>query len=274
MIKLIVSDLDGTLLDSKKTVPQCHIDAIKEALDNGKIVTFFTGRSRHSANSVVGHINLDVPMVFQNGALITHGFSMNIIRALPLRGDVARRAYELAKDMGIFYVLYTDFFDEKDMVMEEPYSGVELRDYFDASSWRHRYGDVLAYIKDNVAQIALVGEEEKIRELIEILYTEFGDKSFSPVKTRAEKHESFWELFGYGTGKEEALKFLMKYFDVTSNEVLFMGDGYNDIGIMQLVGYPVAMANAPDDVKKHARYIAPSNDECGVAWAINNIALK
>ncbi len=274
MIKLIVSDLDGTLLDSNKKVPQCHIDAIKEALDRGKIVTFFTGRSRHSAQSVVGHINLDVPMVFQNGAIITQGFSRSVIRKLPLRGDIARRAYDLAKDMGIFYVLYTDFFDEKDMVMEKPYSGMELKDYFDASSWRHRYGDIKSYIKDEVAQVALVGDEEAIKRLIEKLFAEFGEHAFSPVKTRAEEHESFWELFGYGTGKENALKFLMEHFHVTPDEVLFVGDGYNDIGIMQIVGHPVAVSNAPDDVKEHAKYVAPSNDECGVAWAIKNIALK
>ncbi len=274
MIKLIVSDLDGTLLNSKSQVPQCHIDAIKKALDSGMQVTFFTGRSRHSAKSVVGHIGLDVPMVFQNGALITHGFSRDIIRALPLRGDIAKEAYYLSQEKGIFYVLYTDFFDEKDMVMDKPYDGRELMDYFSSSSWRHRYEPILPHIGESVAQVALVGDEKAIVEIVDRLKYTFGEDAFSPVKTRAEKHESFWELFGYGTGKEKALEFLMDYFHVYKDEVLFMGDGYNDIGIMKMVKHSVAMGNAPEDVKNHARYIAPTNDECGVKWAIENIALK
>ncbi len=273
MVKLIVSDLDGTLLDDKKTVPLCHIKAIDRALHLGKIVTFSTGRSRHSAYKVIGHLNINVPMVFQNGALITHGFSQDIIRALPLPGDVARDAYYFAKKYDVYYVLYTDFFDEKDMVMETPYVGHELKDYFDASRWRHRYDDILPNIGEYVAQVALVGAEDKIREIISHLESKH-KKQFTPVKTRAEKNESFWELFGYGTGKEEALKFLMRYFQVKASEVMFIGDGYNDIGIMKMVGYPVAMDNAPADVKHHAKFIAPSNNQCGVAWAIENIALK
>lgn len=274
MIKLIVLDLDGTLLDNNKKIPPCHLDAIKLAISKGIHVTFFTGRSRHSAISVIGDLDFHIPMVFQNGALITKGFSKEVIRKIELNPDITKRAYMLSKELGVFFVLYKDFFDEKDMVMARPYDGEDLRDYFTASVWRHRYEEPLIYMEKPVAQIALVGEENKIEKILNILFEEFGKNQFKPVKSRQEMKESFWEIFGYGAGKEEALRFLEGYFQVSPDEVMFVGDGYNDIGIMKIVGFPVAMDNAPYEVKRHAKYIAPSNEDCGIAWAINNIALE
>jgi len=273
MIKLIALDLDGTLLDNNKKIPPCHLDAINSALSKGIHVTFFTGRSRHSAMSVIRDLDFQIPMVFQNGALITKGFSKEVIRKIELNPDIAKRAYMLSKELGVFFVLYKDFFDEKDMVMSHPYEGQDLLNYFISSRWRHRYEDPLIYMEKPVAQIALVGGENKIKEILNILSEEFGENQFTPVKSRQEMKESFWEIFGYGAGKEEALRFLEDYFHVTPDEVMFVGDGYNDIGIMKMVGFPVAMDNAPYEVKRHAKYIAPSNEDCGVAWAINNIAL-
>jgi len=55
---------------------------------------------------------------------------------------------------------------------------------------------------------------------------------------------------------------------------MFIGDGYNDIEIMQRVGLPVAMGNAPEEVKKVAKFITARNDEGGVAKAINQLVLK
>ena len=55
---------------------------------------------------------------------------------------------------------------------------------------------------------------------------------------------------------------------------MFIGDGYNDVEVLKTVGYPVVMGNAPEDVKKYAKYITSDNDSGGVAEAIRKIALK
>ncbi len=79
------------------------------------------------------------------------------------------------------------------------------------------------------------------------------------------------EIFGRDVGKEIALDFLTELFDLNLSEVAYIGDNYNDLKIMQKVGFPVAMANAPQDVKTVARFVTSSNNESGVSRAIEKI---
>ena len=89
--------------------------------------------------------------------------------------------------------------------------------------------------------------------------------------TRCLDHEGVEINFG-SIGKGYALDFLCNYFRVSSEEVMFVGDNYNDISLFERVGYPVVMGNAPEEVKQMGT-VAPSNDECGVLWAVENVAL-
>ena len=64
---------------------------------------------------------------------------------------------------------------------------------------------------------------------------------------------------------------LLKYFGVGEDETVFIGDNLNDISLMRRVGLPVAMGNAVEDVKKVARYVTTTNDEDGVAYALERV---
>ncbi|AKI98140.1 Cof-type HAD-IIB family hydrolase [Kosmotoga pacifica] len=272
MIKLIIIDLDGTLLSCDKKISKDNLNSLKRAMNSGVAVTISTGRSFISARDYVDHLGLEVPVSFQNGALVikcSNG-KKEIIRQVLLASDWAKKIIEKSRERGVTYILFRDFFECPDMYMESvPSSPYES--YYENNRFRIRtVKDPLEYIKrDGVAEVALEGPEEKILDIIRELNP---DSSVSIIKNNNLENHSFYEFFGPAVGKAMGLKFLMKHFGIGPKEVAYIGDNFNDIDVMKEVGLPIAMANAPDEVKKYAKYVTESdNDNNGVAEAIIRI---
>ncbi|SHH51719.1 hypothetical protein SAMN02745199_1392 [Thermosipho atlanticus DSM 15807] len=273
MIKLIVSDLDGTLLNDEKHIPPRNINALKKAINKGIHVSIATGRNYFSAKKYIEELGLDVPIVLQNGAFIYMPFENKILYESPLPSSIAKEIILLARKNKIDYILFSDFLDKKDMYMDKRHEG-GYKKYIEQNSWRLTYvDDVLKHIiKDVVAEVVLIGKEEKILKIKEIIEKKFPGK-FSLVKNSVNEGLAFFEFFGRGASKEEALSFLLNYFNVKPEETMFLGDNYNDVGVMKIVGFPVAMANAPEDVKSLARFISVSNNDGGVGFAVEKFVL-
>ncbi len=270
MIKLVVLDLDGTLLNSEKKINQVDKEAVREAIDAGISVTIFTGRSRHSARRYVKELGIGVPVVFQNGALIVDFSTGKILRMVKLSGEIAKRVVKEARKRDIFYIIYTEFSTIKDMMVDRSYRG-PYDYYMKQNTWRMYFvKDVTDHIRGDIAEVALIGKKDLIKEAVSWI----DEKDASVIKSTEVGGESFWEIFGPGCSKAIALEFLLDHFGVSRDEVMFIGDGYNDVEVLKIVGYPVVMGNAPDDVKKYAKYITSDNDSGGVAEAIRKIALN
>jgi len=271
LIKLVLIDIDGTLVRDDKTLPAENEEAIKEALQSGVLVTLVTGRNYGAAKEIIDKLQLDVPVVLQNGAFIYRPYSGEVIRKVGLSGDVAKRVIHLCRQEGIFYILYRDFLMQKDMLIDQDYDG-PFSMYLKRNAVRlDRVEDVTSFISGEVAEVALLGNEDKILRVLRQL----GDgDNFTVIKSLTREDEAFYEIFGPKVGKGEALNYLCQHFGVSPEEVMFIGDAYNDIDIMPLVGFPVAMGNAVEEVKKFAKAVTKSNNEGGVAWAIRHFVLS
>lgn len=271
MIKLVLIDIDGTLVRDDKTLPAENEEAIKEALQSGVLVTLVTGRNYGAAKEIIDKLQLDVPVVLQNGAFIYRPYSGEVIRKVGLTGDVAKRVIHLCRQEGTFYILYRDFLMQKDMLIDQDYDG-PFSMYLKRNAVRlDRVEDVTSFISGEVAEVALLGNEDKILRVLRQL----GDgDNFTVIKSLTREDEAFYEIFGPKVGKGEALNYLCQHFGVSPEEVMFIGDAYNDIDIMPLVGFPVAMGNAVEEVKKFAKAVTKSNNEGGVAWAIRHFVLS
>ncbi len=261
MIRLVVLDLDGTLLNSEKHIAECDREAVDRLVESGVTVTIFTGRNYHSALPYVEELGVNVPVVFQNGALIYDFSSKRVLKSTRLEENVALKLIRSAREEGIFTIVYTDFFDLKDMFIESSYTGPFLR-YLASNSWRLVMIDDLTKISENPVEIALIGREEDIKNVISDL------ENVSIVKGSVLEGESFYEVFGPRCSKGDALDFITEHMGIDSEEIIFIGDGYNDLEIMRKVGIAIAMGNSPDEIKKVADWITATNDECGVAKAI------
>lgn len=274
MVKLIVTDLDGTLLNDDKHIPDDNIIALREAMEKGVHVSIATGRNFGSAKRYIKELGLDVPVIFQNGAFIYQWMEDKVIYKSDLKSEIAKLIVEKAREKGLFYIVYMDFLEEKDMYIDTNYSG-EFLSYLKQNEWRINYvSDVVNYIsnRDSIAEVALVGDEEKIKSIVENDLFIFGE-SVSVVKNNRINSEVFYEFFGPNSSKDISFNYLLNYFNVKPEETMYLGDNYNDIGMLKIVGYPVVMENAPDEVKKYAKYVSKSNNEAGVAYAIRKLVL-
>ncbi|MGC8954981.1 MAG: Cof-type HAD-IIB family hydrolase [Fervidobacterium sp.] len=275
MVKLIVTDLDGTLLNDEKHIPYENIQALRAALEKGINVSVATGRNFGSAKRYIEELDLDVPVIFQNGSFIYEWMENKIIYKSDLKSEIAVNIVEKARKYDLFYIVYIDFLEEKDMYIDIDYLG-EFLPYLNNNSWRiNKVEDALKYVtkRDSIAEVALVGDEEKIVKAIQEALSGFEHQT-SVVKNNKVNTETFYEIFGPNSSKELSFKYLLEYFNVSPEETMYLGDNFNDIGMLKLVGYPVVMENAPEEVKKYAKYISKSNNEAGVAYAVKTWALR
>lgn len=275
LIKLVITDLDGTLLNDEKHISEENIKALKEAMENGIHVSVATGRNFYSAKRYIEELGLDVPVIFQNGAFIYQWMEDKILYRSDLKTHIVEKVIEKARKYGIFYILYIDFFAEKDIYIDKDYKG-EFSSYLKQNSWRINFvDDVIKHVKnkETVAEIALVGDEETIKNVIKESLVHF-ENDTSVIKNNKIKLETFYEIFGPNSSKEESFEYLLEHFNVKPEETMYLGDSYNDVGMFKKVGFPVAVMNAHDDVKTYAKFITKSNNEDGVAYAVRTLVLN
>lgn len=273
MIKLVVIDLDGTLLGRDKEIPQQNERAIIEALESGVFVSISTGRSYVSGHKYVEQLNIDIPVSYQNGSLIVdgHGKDLRIISQAFLGGKEARELYKSARAKSLNSLVFFDFFNAPDIstveLTDTPYRG-----YYANNAYRITFeGNPLERITDKgIAEIAIEGKESAIIDVLGELNSNLSNMTV--VKNDEIEDHAFYEFFGPGAGKHNGLKHILDYLKLDWNNVAYIGDNFNDVDILKEVGLAVVMKNAPREVQKHARVVTErTNDEGGVAQAIELI---
>jgi hypothetical protein len=273
MIRLIGIDFDGTLLNSDKKISKENKEAIKKAIKKGVIVSIFTGRSYPSAINYIKELNLDVPCVFQNGALIMKPLSEKIINEVCLEKEKALEVCEYLEKEDKVYTVFSDFFETPDMIATSRIYSSQHIQYFENNMWRTRIvKNILEELrkleKKEVVQIAFLSEKEFMKKM----KTVFSDLSI--IASAEINGEYFVEIFGNNIGKEKALHYLEDYYEISAEETMFIGDSFNDLEIIKKVGYGVAMGNAKDEVKKAAKFITFDNNSNGVAHILEKMILK
>lgn len=270
MIRLVAVDMDGTLLNSKKQVPQENIEAIKEYKKKGIIFAFCTGRVMNEIELVSDELPDVDYAITCNGSLvfdISDRKNHKLIYGHTISMEEVRKIYEYAKKIGV------------KMMFEIQADGVVYASRY-CIEHPEEYG--IEYIKDLVKKTRV-----PVEDIEKYIYEREEDAGklnifFPDAATRFKALEELQKLdydCAYsepanidinqkGSDKGKGLKMLMKHLDIKAEEVLAIGDNFNDLEFLQTTPNSVAMANAPDEVKKYANYITLSNDENGVAYAI------
>ena len=265
-IKLIASDLDGTMLDSSGQIPEKNLRAIAEAIRAGVIVTISTGRMYSSAASFARKLDLgSTPIICYNGAMIRSETGDTPMH-LRLDLDVAREMLAIFRERGTYVQSYID---------DELYvNDSSDRDFL---HYQKHFGIIGTAIGDKVFEpqtpptklLTKTNGFEASRTLIK----EFSERFKGRVYVTS-SNEDFVEMMNPEADKGKCLRKLADILGIPMENVMALGDGDNDVEMIKCAGLGVAMANARDETKSCARDIAPSNDGCGVAWAIEKYVLK
>ncbi|MDR0649205.1 MAG: Cof-type HAD-IIB family hydrolase [Synergistaceae bacterium] len=263
-VKLIATDLDGTLLDSTGRIPERNLRALREAMARGVAATICTGRMLRSARQFAEQIGINIPLVCYNGAMLAQ--------------PDGHPAWSLTLDMGLAKELLAMCLERRVHVQSYVGDDLYVRDA-DAAVFRDYvkyFGVSGSVVGDDIFNppasptklLAMAETEEGAIALEGDLKERFGDAIYV---TRS--LGTFVEMLNPEVNKANALRRLADDLGVAMNDVMAIGDGENDIEMIKSAGVGVAMENGADKIKSVADCIAPTNDENGVAWAIERYAL-
>ena len=268
MIKLIATDLDGTLLNSNMEISETNLKALKRCVDLGIHIVVATGRSLYSIPQPVRDIQGLEFLICANGAKVHDNLTEELYYAKYIDADALRSIGGIFEDDGIICEI---FWDGKPYVSKKLYDEPEkygVPEYFKAYFKRSR----TPIEKFSEFAFEHIEEIENINFLFDNLEMKQRITDYLAGKNCFELTSSFpfnIEIGGVGVSKAAALDFICKKLDIMPNEVMSFGDNANDCEMIKYAGVGVAMENAVSSVKEASVFVTLDRDDDGVAFGIN-----
>jgi 5-amino-6-(5-phospho-D-ribitylamino)uracil phosphatase len=274
-IRLIAIDIDGTLLDSHGQVPEPNRAAIAAAVERGIEVALVTGRRYTFAMPVAERIPAPLTMIVNNGALVRSKQGETFERQLLSRAS-ARRVLEATADFRMGALVLFDRPRENQIVFE-------LLDWADPSRtdyWRRNreYLAEIAHLEDCLTedpiQVMYTGGVAEMRRLAERLAgTDFAEEYSVQMTEYEAKNFTLLDVLHPEVSKGAALRGWAARQGYESAEVMAIGDNFNDREMLDFAGIAVVMGNSVAELRSDGWQVTGTNDESGVAQAIERFAL-
>lgn len=262
-IKLIAVDMDDTLLDEELKVSPRTAQAIAKAQEQGVIVTIATGRMFSSARPFALELNMKAPLITYNGGMVRYPESQEIVFQKPINSEVAGKVVALFRERGWYLQSYMN--DELYVVERCE----KARSYEDlAAITAIALGDEFYTMKHEPAKMLTIAEPDEIQEIQRIVNQEFAGEIFA-----ATSKSNYLELTHPSVNKGHALAILAEKLNISREEVMAIGDSNNDYPMLEYAGFAVAMGNASERVKGIADAVTTTNNDHGVARAIEKFVL-
>lgn len=259
MIRMIATDLDGTLLGAKSVLPEENVRALQRAMEAGVKVVLASGRMAEATMPIANAIGVNAPMVLFNGAMVYDPESGRILRGRCIPRDTAVEVLRTIEARGCYLQAFPGlgyYFEEATehtVVYQNKISVVGTAVGMKLSQW----------LKTDVYKLLCIGTPEETDALARELSETFPTVSF--VKSSS----TFLEIVAKGVDKADGLRALSEITGIAPEEILAFGDEQNDLPMLDYAGTGYAMENAPDVVRRQAKLIAPANTQCGLASIVN-----
>ncbi|MCF0153581.1 Cof-type HAD-IIB family hydrolase [Megasphaera sp.] len=263
-IKMITIDLDGTLLRSDGSVSDRTVRTLQAARDKGVVVAIATGRMYQTARPYGERLGLgDSPMLLFAGGLIETLESKKILFQQVIPRETAQGLADLARQQGWQLQTYIDD------VLRAARDDEWIRDYERITNSRAVIcGDAFYQVQGDCNKLLSRGSHDELvarKALIEKAFPGRFNVLFSAP--------TFLEIMPQGVDKGKGIRRLGELYGVGADEIMALGDSQNDLDMLKAAGVPVAMANAAEEVKAAAAYVTASNDDDGVAAAVEKFVL-
>lgn len=291
MYKLVAIDLDGTLLDSYSQISQRSKTAIKNAINKGVKVVIASGRGVMSVRNFANETGANEYAICGNGAIVYDFKEENIIYDKFLNQKKVLQLIKICEENSIYYSIYTQnsiiakslnynvlFYHQENAnkpdgkktnicITEDVYQYVLSRKETD-------YTKITICDDNNVIFNSII---RKLREVKGIDVLDVGHMSKKLMKLGTEVHsiEYFYtEITSENTDKWNAIEFLIQKLGIKKEEVIAIGDNINDQTMLENAGLGIAMANSAPYIQQMGDSVTESNNEDGVAKAIEKYILN
>lgn len=290
MYKLVVVDLDGTLLNQYGIVTEYTKEIIKKAKEKGVEVIIASGRPMDSIKTIAKEIQSEKYFISGNGAILYDIKNNQIIYENTLKKSKVLDIIKICEENSIYYNIYTENeIIAKTLKFNVLYYHKENL-YKDEENKTHikLVEDVYEYISkcdEKIIKITICDNDKmifnsimrKLKELEDIEVLEVSHMSRKMIRQGTEEIpiEYFYtEISAKNVDKWEAIQVLVEKLDIKQKEIIAIGDNINDKKMIENAGIGVAMENSSPEVTKISNYITLKNDEDGVAEALKRLLLE
>lgn len=261
--KLVAIDLDDTLLRGDLSISEGNIRAIRQAIGQGVTVMIATGRMYASALPFAKQLELDVPLITYQGALVKTSVSGEVLYEKLLDAQTAFAAIRIGREHGVHMQAYS----------QDRLYAQEANEHADAytrlSRVPYHVRDLMDVSAEGVPKLLYAGEPEFLDR--------FAPKVREALGNRANVFKSkpyFLEVTHPEATKGQALDYVVRRMGIARENVMAIGDSYNDIDMLEYAGLGIAMANAPEAIRRKADYVTGHHEQDGVAEALRRFVLN
>lgn len=261
--KLVISDVDGTLVDKQKQLHQATVEAVGRLRAAGIAFTIISARPMSGMVPLIDRLNLDGPMGAFNGGTIFRR-DHRIVEKHRVPAEVIDGILALAVDAPVDTWVFAD-----DRWHASTAIGTHVEHERIASAQQPDVVRDFTRFRDRVDKLTLVSDD---RDLLKRLHgkalARYGDQA-----TIAQSQTYYLDVTAAAANKGDGVAALAAAFGVDLSDVAVLGDMPNDLPMFTRAGFAIAMGQAPDEVKVAADAVSTSNDQDGVAHAIDTVLL-
>ncbi|MDT8858939.1 HAD family hydrolase [Alkalihalobacillus sp. MEB130] len=249
---LFITDLDGTLLNSKQEISLENKKAIQEFQENGGLFTIATGRMEKAVETFVKELNIDIPMILYNGAKVVCPLSGETLmeKHLDVPSEVMQNVNELAKDeVGMLF--YQD---------KKVYTTTKNQYIYEYEAKEKVTVEINEDVFEKpITKVLLIGECERLRS-VETTIEEWNvpvDLIYSEA--------TYLEILPKGSSKGEAVRFLKNHLNHSTIYTICIGDNLNDLSMIHEADRGIAVENAHPELKEKADHVTVHHEQHSLA---------
>ncbi|MBP5365016.1 MAG: HAD family phosphatase [Bacteroidales bacterium] len=267
--KLVALDLDGTLTNSEKIIPKQNFDALMRLQRKGVKIVLASGRPKYGIMKLARQLELaryNGYILAYNGAVVIDCATDEIISSVDLPRQMLPALCSAAKELGVSILTYDA---PRDLILTETRGDrwIEHEAWLNNQMQISYVADLNAAAPEHLPKCLMVADPDYLSGVEPIVRERF------PQLDVYKSSPFFLEIVTKGIDKANVLADLVGRLGLSADNVAAFGDGHNDIGMVRYAGLGVAMANGCDEIKQVADFVSTTNDECGVAYAIEKFGL-
>lgn len=269
-IRLIAVDIDGTLLNSSFQVSAGNLQALLGAHERGVEIALVTGRRHNFALPVADSLGFSVTLISSNGA-VTRSSDGNLFHRDLLPADIA---HQMVRHMAAFRANTVLSFDREGkgalVVETTELLNVAIRRWMEKNA---EYLDVVQPLEDAVTespvQATFCGDIARMQEAQQALMNSGLWEQITVLRTQYEERDlCIVDVLNHGCSKGHALRRWAEHRGIERQQVMAIGDNYNDLEMLHYAGVPVIMGNACEELKQNGWAVTLGNNHDGVAHAV------
>lgn len=268
--KLIVLDIDGTLVGEEDQITPRTLDALRRARRHGAIIALATGRRLDSVLPIARTLEISVPLICMNGALVVDSETLSVLSVTTLEPGPARRAVEAVHSSGQTAFVYHPSPTPPNVYYQLSPSHPAVDGYIAREKrYLRRVDDLLAHC-DEIIRVLTFGSGPDVDSAHAACVDAL--KEYETWILKSPFRDVFTlEVYPLGISKGRALRRLARDLGIPLSHVMAFGDGPNDLDLLEVAGMGVAMGNGIPEAKRMADMITKNQEEDGVAHVLEGI---